>query len=70
VDGPLAGLRLVEALDAGLPRRDAAAAYLHERAGNRSEAAHRYAAAADVAPSAAERNHLLKQAARLRDPRA
>ncbi|ACZ31003.1 putative RNA polymerase, sigma-24 subunit, ECF subfamily [Xylanimonas cellulosilytica DSM 15894] len=65
VDGPLAGLRLVEALDAALPRRDAVAAYLHERAGNRERAARLYVVAADAAPSAAERAHLLKQAARL-----
>ncbi|WP_425956900.1 RNA polymerase sigma factor [Xylanimonas sp. McL0601] len=65
VDGPLAGLRLVEALDAGLPRRQAAAAYLHERAGDRAAAARLYAVAADAAASAAERTHLLTQAARL-----
>ncbi|SKC70888.1 RNA polymerase sigma factor [Krasilnikoviella flava] len=66
VDGPLAGLRLVETLDAGLPRRDATAAYLHERAGDLDEAARRYAVAADAATSAAERTHLTKQAGRLR----
>ncbi len=65
VDGPLAGLRLVEDLDAGLPRRDAVAAYLHERAGNRAEAARLYKVAAGSAPSMAEHAHLLKQAARL-----
>ncbi|THV30828.1 RNA polymerase sigma factor [Glycomyces paridis] len=65
VDGPLAGLRLVESLDPALPRREAVAAFLHERAGNREEAARRYAAAASAASSAAERAHLLKQAARL-----
>ncbi|WP_369431933.1 RNA polymerase sigma factor [Glycomyces amatae] len=68
VDGPLAGLRLVEELDPGLPRRDAVAAHLHERAGNRAEAARLYAAAAQAAPSTAELAHLLKQAARLRGP--
>jgi RNA polymerase sigma factor (sigma-70 family) len=65
VDGPLAGLRLVEALDPGLPRREAVAAYLHERAGNTAEAARRYAVAARAASSLAEHTHLLKQAARL-----
>ncbi|MFC3495439.1 RNA polymerase sigma factor [Glycomyces rhizosphaerae] len=65
VDGPLAGLRLIEALDPGLPRRDAVAAYLHERAGNRAEAARLYVLAARSAPSIAENAHLLKQAARL-----
>lgn len=66
VDGPLAGLRLVEALAPDLPRRDAAAAYLHERAGNLDEAARRYAVAADAATSAAERTHLTRQGARVR----
>ncbi|GAA1660274.1 RNA polymerase sigma factor [Glycomyces endophyticus] len=65
VDGPLAGLRLVEALDPTLPRRDAVAAYLHERAGNTAEAARRYTAASKTAASAAELRHLLRQAARL-----
>jgi predicted RNA polymerase sigma factor len=65
VDGPLAGLRLVEALDPGLPRRDAVAAYLHERAGNRKEAARLYKAAAESTAILAEHAHLLKQAARL-----
>ncbi|MGF0116772.1 RNA polymerase sigma factor [Promicromonospora sp. Marseille-Q5078] len=66
VDGPLAGLRLVEALDADLPRRHAAAAYLHEQAGNLADAARLYAAAADAATSTAERTHLTKQAGRVR----
>jgi predicted RNA polymerase sigma factor len=65
VDGPLAGLRLIDTLDPGLPRRDAAAAYLHERAGKLGEAARLYTIAARSAPSAAERTHLLKQAARM-----
>jgi RNA polymerase sigma factor (sigma-70 family) len=65
VDGPIAALRIVEALDPSLPRRDAAAAFLLERAGNRAEAARRYVVAADAAVSAAERTHLLTQAARL-----
>jgi predicted RNA polymerase sigma factor len=65
VDGPLAGLRLVEALDPALPRRDAVAAYLHERAGNRAEAARLYKAAAQATVIRAEHTHLLRQAARL-----
>ncbi|MFG3340351.1 RNA polymerase sigma factor [Glycomyces sp. NPDC048151] len=65
VDGPLAGLRLVEALDPGLPRRDAVAAYLHERAGNLKEAARLYKAAAESTVVMSEHMHLLKQAARL-----
>lgn len=66
VDGPLAGLRLVEALPADVPRRDAAAAYLHERAGDLAAAARRYALAANAATSTAERTHLTTQAARVR----
>ena len=49
----------------GLPRFDAVAAYLHERAGNRKEAARLYKAAADATAILAEHAHLLKQAARL-----
>lgn len=65
VDGPLAGLRVLEGLDVTLPRRDAVAAWLHERAGNRSQAARLYAAAATKASNAAERDHLTREAARL-----
>ncbi|MFC5727487.1 MULTISPECIES: RNA polymerase sigma factor [Nocardioides] len=65
VDGPLVGLRAVEQLDPELPRRDAVAAYLHERAGDLAEAARCYALAAEKAPTVAERDHLTKQAARL-----
>ncbi|MBL0886271.1 RNA polymerase sigma factor [Myceligenerans indicum] len=67
VDGAHAGLRALETLDAGLPRYDAATAYLRELAGERAEAARRYAAAAQAADSVAERTHLLKQAARLNE---
>lgn len=66
VDGPAAGLRLVADLAPDLPRRHATAAYLHECAGEADEAALLYAAAAEAATSAAERNHLLRQAGRLR----
>ena len=48
-----------------MPRRDAVAAYLHERAGDLDEAAELYAEAATAATSAAERDHLTRQAARL-----
>jgi RNA polymerase sigma factor (sigma-70 family) len=65
VDGPLAGLRALDGLDGGLPRRDAVAAYLHERAGNLTDAARLYASAAHRATTTAERDHLTKQAARL-----
>jgi RNA polymerase sigma factor (sigma-70 family) len=65
VDGPLAGLRALDAVPADLPRREAAAAYLHERAGDRQEAARLYVVAAARATNEAERIHLTKQAARL-----
>jgi RNA polymerase sigma factor (sigma-70 family) len=65
VDGPLAGLGALDGLGADLPRRDAVAAYLHERAGNRADAARLYASAAHRATTTAERDHLTKQAARL-----
>jgi RNA polymerase sigma factor (sigma-70 family) len=65
VDGPQAGLRLLEDLPPDLPRREAAAAYLQEQAGNLLEAARLYASAAARAAETAERDHLIKQAARL-----
>lgn len=65
VDGPLAGLRILELLPSDLPRRDAVAAYLNEHAGNLDDAAMLYATAADKASTTAERDHLAKQAARL-----
>jgi len=65
VDGPLAGLAALKTLDASLPRYDAVAAYLHERAGNVVDAARHYAVAAERAPSTLERDHLTKQAVRL-----
>ncbi|MGW0414533.1 RNA polymerase sigma factor [Streptomyces collinus] len=64
-DGPRAGLAALTALDAALPRRTAAAAYLHERAGNPTTAARLYAEAARTAPNLPERDHLTRQAARL-----
>lgn len=66
VDGPLAGLRALEDLDPGLPRWDAVAGYLHQRAGNRAEAARHYVRAAERADNEAERVHLTQQAARNR----
>ncbi|HZC70211.1 MAG TPA: sigma-70 family RNA polymerase sigma factor [Jatrophihabitans sp.] len=70
VDGPLAGLRATDGLDARLGehhRLDAVRAHLHERAGNLDTAAEHYARAAAQARSTAERDHLTKQAARLRN---
>ncbi|GAA0634374.1 RNA polymerase sigma factor [Sporichthya brevicatena] len=64
-DGPHAGLAALAELDDSLPRHTAAAAYLHEKAGERALAARLYAAAAARATNAAERDHLTRQAARL-----
>ncbi|GAA1185676.1 DUF6596 domain-containing protein [Nesterenkonia xinjiangensis] len=62
---PWAGLEALGELDAALPRHAAAAAHLHERAGDRVSAARLYAEAAERAASLPERNHLMRQAARL-----
>jgi RNA polymerase sigma factor (sigma-70 family) len=66
VDGPLAGLRALETVPPDVPRRIAVEAWLHERAGDVEESAALYAQAAAAASSAAERDHLTRQAARLR----
>lgn len=63
--GPEAGLAALAELDPSLPRYTAAAAYLHERAGDRVTAARLYAEAARTAPNLPEREHLTRQAARL-----
>ena len=65
-DGPRAGLAAIAGLDPGLPRHAAVAAHLHERAGDLARAAELYAEAAHAAPSAAERDHCVRQAARVR----
>jgi len=65
VDGPPAGLRALQDIPDDLPRWNAVAAYLHERAGDLADAARLYAAAAHQATNEAERIHLTKQAARL-----
>ncbi|MFJ5234095.1 RNA polymerase sigma factor [Kitasatospora sp. NPDC088391] len=64
-DGARAGLAALAELDPALPRYTAAAAYLRERAGELSAAAGLYAEAARQAGAAAERDHLVRQAARL-----
>jgi RNA polymerase sigma factor (sigma-70 family) len=64
-DGPHAGLTALAELDPTLPRHTAAAAYLHERAGDAVTAARLYAEAARAATSLPERDHLTRQAARL-----
>ncbi len=65
-DGPRAGLAALAQLDESLPRYTAVAAYLHERDGDASGAARLYTEAAARATNAAERDHLTRQAARLR----
>lgn len=64
-DGPLAGLAALDGVDPDLPRRTAAEAYLRERAGETTEAARLYRAAAELADNEPERAHLLRSAARL-----
>ena len=64
-DGPPAGLAALAGLDPALPRYVAAAAYLHERGGDDRAAARLYAEAARSAPNLPERDHLMRQAARL-----
>jgi predicted RNA polymerase sigma factor len=66
-DGPRAGLAALAELDPALPRYAAVAAYLTERDGNPAEAARLYAEAARAAPNRPERDHLVRQAARLNE---
>jgi RNA polymerase sigma factor (sigma-70 family) len=65
-DGPLAGLAALAEVDPGLPRYAAVSAYLHERAGDLPLAADLYAQAARAAASVPERDHLTREAARVR----
>ena len=64
-DGAPAGLAALADVDEPVPRRDAVAAYLHEKNGDLELAAHLYADAARNAPNLAERDHQTRQAARL-----
>jgi predicted RNA polymerase sigma factor len=64
-DGAPAGLVALAEIDGDVPRRDAVAAYLHERNGDLELAADLYGRAARNAPSVAERDHQTRQAARL-----
>jgi hypothetical protein len=52
-------------VDDHIPRRDAVAAYLHEKNGDLALAVRLYADAARNAPNLAERDHQARQAARL-----
>ncbi len=64
-DGAPAGLAALAGIDSAVPRHAAVAAYLHERNGDLALAARLYADAARHAPSLAERDHQMRQAARL-----
>lgn len=66
-DGAPAGLAALAEVAEHVPRRDAVAAYLHERNGDLELAAHLYADAARNAPNLAERDHQTRQAARLNE---
>jgi predicted RNA polymerase sigma factor len=65
-DGPQAGLAALADLEPGLPRYAAVTAYLHERAGDLERAADLYAQASRAATSVPERDHLTREAARVR----
>ncbi|WP_315094692.1 DUF6596 domain-containing protein [uncultured Cellulomonas sp.] len=67
VDGPAAGLDLLDGLDDGLPRVDQLRAHLHELAGDRERALAHYRRASARATNLAERRHLDAQVARLSD---
>lgn len=64
-DGGPAGLGALRQVDPATPRFVAASAHLHERAGDLAAAARLYAEAATLAPSQAEHDHLVRQAARV-----
>jgi RNA polymerase sigma factor (sigma-70 family) len=64
-DGPRSGLAALAEVDEHIPRREAVAAYLHEKNGDLELAARLYAAASRNAPSVPERDHQMRQAARL-----
>jgi len=66
-DGAPAGLRALSSVPESVPRRVAAEAWLREHAGDTAAARTLYATAAEQATSEAERHHLTRQAARLRD---
>jgi RNA polymerase sigma factor (sigma-70 family) len=65
-DGPQAGLAALAGVDPGLPRYAAVRAHLLERAGDLEQAAGLYAEAARAAASVPERDHLTREAARVR----
>ncbi len=65
-DGHQAGLLALADLSPDLPRYAAVKAYLHERAGNLTQAADLYTDASHAATSIQERDHLTREAARVR----
>jgi RNA polymerase sigma factor (sigma-70 family) len=65
-EGPRAGLAALADLNPDLPRYAAVTAYLHERAGDLEHAAELYAEASRAATSVPERDHLAREAARMR----
>jgi RNA polymerase sigma factor (sigma-70 family) len=65
-DGPGAGLAALADVSPSVPRHAAVSAYLHERAGDPELAAELYAEASRAASSVAERDHLTREAARVR----
>jgi predicted RNA polymerase sigma factor len=65
-EGARAGLKALASLDPGLPRYAAVAAHLHEKDGDLPLAADLYAEAARRATNVPERDHLIREAARLR----
>ncbi|MEV4095746.1 RNA polymerase sigma factor [Streptosporangium saharense] len=65
-DGPRAGLAALAEVSPDLPRYAAVRAYLLERAGDLAQAAELYGEAARAATSLPERDHLTREAARVR----
>ncbi|MER7133115.1 RNA polymerase sigma factor [Streptosporangium saharense] len=65
-DGPRAGLAALAEVSPDLPRYAAVRAYLLERAGDLEQAAELYGEAARAATSLPERDHLTREAARVR----
>jgi predicted RNA polymerase sigma factor len=65
-DGPQAGLAALAEVNPDLPRYAAVRAYLLERAGDLERAAELYAEASRAATSVPERDHLTREAARVR----
>ncbi|WP_018155999.1 RNA polymerase sigma factor [Demetria terragena] len=65
-EGPRGGLAALAGLDASMPRYMSVLAYLTERDGHHAKARQLYVEASALATSTPERDHLMKQAARLR----